>query len=222
MSLYNFKVSKSRVNTIKAHFSTIQRNWFIEDKYQLIIWFHCGCHSFIVAELSSDWMEARDPIATCIMNISVSKVSQGSNRKYILTGSCRFYSFSIETAEWLNLYTEYNLSHARVVAFLVLFLFAALFFQGLYSLELTNSHVNVYVLLNGDVLMFFFFFRTESYKFLTFVNTHFTSARFIPNWGGGRFLCPAGLFLWGAGAIMTGCSLLSDLNPGLRVTTSVF
>ena len=142
-----------------AHFSTIQRNWFIADKYQLIIWFHCGCHSFIVAELSSDWMEARDPIATCIMNISVSKASQGSNRKYIRTCSCRFYSFSIETAEWLNVYTEYNLSHALVVAFLVLFLFAALFiFQRLYVIELTFSYVISYILLlNGDLSLLIFF-----------------------------------------------------------------
>ena len=47
---------------------------------------------------------------------------------------------------------------------------------------------------------------------------HFTSAWLISNWGGWRFLCVAGSFLWSTEAIMAGCSswhhqkFLSGLN----------
>ena len=43
----------------------------------------------------------------------------------------------------------------------------------------------------------------DSYLCL-FVDTNFIFIQSIPDWLGGRFLCPAGLFLWGAGAIIVG------------------
>ena len=68
--------------------------------------------------------------------------------------------------------------------------------------------------------------RQNRETFLLLFNTNFGTIN--PKWGGGKFPCPAGLFLWGTGALMTGCSSCRHHDfyrvqtQGLRFTSPVF